>query len=655
MIRGRARVPGSGRVAGSIFIVAHTRPVVASGVGTERGPSDARRLSGRGILAAAGVFLVLDLWQLALLNPGMLPLSPLLALASLYAVATLLAVVTAAVLHRHVGGRGVAQVATAVALLVISFFVAQQLALLSLPVSLRWRWAVPPFWIAIVVVAWTSARLARGRHPWRLAAVGATLAVLGMMGALRGFSWSTRPAMARGSTADSAAEARRPNVVLVTIDTMRADHLSAYGYSRATSPVLEALAREGVLFERAFAQSSWTKPSTASLLTARYPSMHQLYLEKASLADREVLLPEVLRDHGYRTAVLSGNPWIRPEFGFDQGVDHFFSVRAEGFAHGTLFMTALKSANRLIDAGTMVYNRVKRLVVGHIAPTERDTRLNAEAARWLARQGTQPFFLYLHYMSPHQPYTPPAPFDRTFVPDPKVAPVTVNPRKTYRLFEIGDPLPEERRQDLIARYDGAILFADHVLGELVATLRALDLLDETLVVVTSDHGEEFYEHHNWGHGQSLYNELIHVPLVMRWPARLPGGRRVGRIVRSVDVMPTILELVGIPRTLSMAGRSLLGVVQDENSAGWDEAYAELLFRDASVHALVRGHEKLLETMRDGRLRRELYDLAADFDEQNDLATRRADAPAVEERVAAIHALSGQSSASPSEDAAARRE
>jgi arylsulfatase A-like enzyme len=590
--------------------------------------------SGRGaILGAAGALLVLDLTQLALLNPRTLSPGALLALVGLYVTATLLVLLAASALRAWPRARRT--VADGI-LLAATFFVAQQLALLSFPLWTHWHWLVPAFWLLVAGAAMAGGRLAAPPTRWSAVAVGIVVAVLAGVGAVRGFSWGpARPALARAGAAHAPGhEPVRPNIVLVTIDTLRADHLSAYGYPRRTSPALDALAREGVLFERAFSQSSWTKPSTASLLTGRYPSMHRLYLEKASLPDDEVLLPEILREHGYTTAALSGNPWIRPEFGFDQGVEHFYSVRAEGLAHGTLFMNALKSANKLFDTSAMIYNRVKRLVVGHLAPTERDRRLNAEAARWLARQGSRPFFLYLHYMSPHQPYTPPPPFDHAFVPDPRATPVTVYPRKTYLFFETGDPLPEAKRQDLIGRYDGAILFADSILGELVETLRHLDLLDDTLLVVTSDHGEEFYEHRNWGHGQSLYNELIHVPLVMRWPAHLPRERRVGRVVRAVDVMPTILQLLGIAAPAPVAGRSLLDVIADESAPGWDEAYAELLFRDASVRALVRGDEKILETVRGGRLRRELYDLAADFDEQTDLSARTASTD-FEERLATV--------------------
>jgi arylsulfatase A-like enzyme len=589
--------------------------------------------SGRGaILGAAGALLVLDLSQLALLNPRTLSVGALLALVGLYVATTILGLVALAPIERWPRAF---QMARAGVLLAATFFVAQQLALLSFPLWTHWRWLVPPFWLLVAGVGMAGARLAVSPTRWGALVAGVLVAVLASVGAVRGFSWGTaRPALARAGAAHPEGEPIRPNIVLVTIDTLRADHLSAYGYARRTSPALDALAREGVLFERAFAQSSWTKPSTASLLTGRYPSMHRLYLEKASLAEREVLLPEILREHGYTTAALSGNPWIRPEFGFDQGVEHFYSVRAEGLAHGTLFMNALKSANKLVDVGAMLYNRVKRLVVGHLAPTERDRRLNAEAGRWLARQGAKPFFLYLHYMSPHQPYTAPPPFDHAFVPDPRATPVTVYPRKTYLFFETGDPLPEPKRQDLIGRYDGAILFADSILGELVETLRHLELLDDTLVIVTSDHGEEFYEHRNWGHGQSLYNELIHVPLVMHWPARLPRERRVARVVRSVDVMPTILDLLDIPPSAPLAGRSLLDVIGDESAPGWDEAYAELLFREASVRALIRGDEKVLETVRGGRLRRELYDLAGDFDEQRDLSPQTASAE-VEERLTTV--------------------
>jgi arylsulfatase A-like enzyme len=431
----------------------------------------------------------------------------------------------------------------------------------------------------------------------------------------------------------AGAGAGRPNVILVTVDTLRADHLSCYGYARRTSPAIDALASEGVLFAHALAQSSWTKPSTVSLLTSQYPTTHQTNLERSKVPPALTLLPEVLRAHGYTTAVFSGNPWVTPEYGFDQGVDHFHSVYDERFARETLFMPALKRVNNLVRAPA--YNLVKRLVQSELSTTARDVDLVAQALRWLGESPPGPFFLYLHLMSPHHPYDPPPPFDRAFVTVPQDPPVTNYPRKSYFFGEQGEALADEKREDMVGRYDGDILFVDTVLGGFFAELRARGLLDRTVIVLTSDHGEEFFDHANWGHGHSVYDELLRVPLIVRHPALFPPGRVEGPVM-SVDVMPTILELAGAAGTGPMAGRSLVAAMRGGEPAP-GEAYAELLYRYGTGRALVRDHTKLVEITVEDRRRHELYDLGRDPREQRNLAAGTGAEPEFAGRLAEVTA------------------
>jgi arylsulfatase A-like enzyme len=224
----------------------------------------------------------------------------------------------------------------------------------------------------------------------------------------------------------------------------------------------------------------------------------------------------------------------------------------------------------------------------------------------------------MHMMSPHHPYDPPAPFDRAFGREPHDPPITVYPRKSYYFYESGDPLPDAERADLIGRYDGDILFADGVLGKLFAELRRRDLLDRTVVVITADHGEEFYDHANWGHGHSLYDELLHVPLVMHYPPGLPAGRRIEDVVMAVDVMPTLLELAGVQPPPTIAGRSLVALAAGRAWEAPHEAYSELLYRYGNGWSLVRDDKKLVETSVGQNERRSLFDLAKDPQETHDL-------------------------------------
>jgi arylsulfatase A-like enzyme len=444
-------------------------------------------------------------------------------------------------------------------------------------------------------------RLLRRVPDWA-AVVGLVLVAVAAVGATH------RSEPARPATAPAAGD--RPNVVLVLIDTLRADHLGAYGYTRPTSPNLDAFAADAVLFTRAFSQSSWTKPAMASLLTSHYPSTHQTNLEQQALPASEVLLTQLLRAQGYATAVFSGNPWITPDYGFDRGVDHFYSVYDERFARVTLFMTSLK---RLAPR---VYNRAKKLVQGDLSTTARDEAISAAAFQWLDAHHGAPFYVHLHMMSPHHPYDPPPPYDR-FVPDPSIPPMKGYPEKSYYFFDHGAPVSPAQLADMIARYDGDILFADTIFGRVLEKLRGLGQLDRTIVVVASDHGEEFYDHQNWGHGQSIYNELINVPLIVRYPPAMPAGTRVEQTVMLVDVVPTLLELVGAPPKPSAAGASLVPLVRGAMETRVPQAFSELVYRWGAARGVVDGAWKLIDASVGDEKRRQLFDLQTDFHERDD--------------------------------------
>jgi arylsulfatase A-like enzyme len=469
-----------------------------------------------------------------------------------------------------------------------------------------------------------------GRQPRALMGIGIVLYVVGAVGATRGFRPREPP---RPVDVAALASARGPNILVVLVDTLRADHLGAYGYERPTSPAIDAFAREGVQFMQAYSQSTWTKPATASLFTGRYPRQHQAYLEKAKLPESEWLLPEALRAAGYRTGVFSGNPWVTREWGFDQGVDQFVSIYDERFARVTLFMRSLKRLAKLVDDKARVYNRVKMLVQGELSTTARDPVVTQALLRWVEERRGERFFAHLHLMSPHHPYDPPPPFDR-FVPDRARQPVTYYPKKSYFFFEEGEALDAGARADMVARYDGDILFVDGVFGPLIERLRALGLLDDTVVVLVSDHGEEFYDHRNWGHGQSVYNELTHVPLVIRYPPRFPAGRRIDTPVMTVDVMPTLLALAGVSPSAALAGRSLLPVVAGTGEPG-GEAYSELLYRYGEARGLVAGSQKIIHMRKDRDRRAERFDLASDPAEQRRLEATGPVATPLLERLDAI--------------------
>lgn len=552
-------------------------------------------------LRAWSVLLAVDLWQVAVRAPGSLAVRGLVGLAALYLVGTAAGVLVV---------RGLLRRSRATTLVVVVggglAAAAAETALRTVPLGSSWRAGAVASGIALgVAIAAAVARVPWGR--WWPRAVAVMALAGGVAGAL---GTALRPAPPPSPPAPPAA-ARVPNVLLVVVDTLRADHLGCYGYARPTSPTLDALAAAGVRFEHAAAMSSWTKPSTASLLTGRAPTAHQTLSERARLPEAEITLAERLGALGLRTALLSANPWVTPEYGFDQGVDDFYSVYDERFVRVTLFMQVLKRVSPLVDPRMRLYNRVKYLVLGEISTTARDTLLVDEALRWLAMHGREPFFLYLHMMSPHHPYDPPAPFDR-FVPSRAHAPVKNYPRKSYRFFEHGDPLPPDALADLVARYDGDVLYADTEIARLLAGLERAGVAASTAVVVTADHGEEFYDHANWGHGQSVYDELVHVPLIVRLPAGARAGERVTTPVSHADLVPTLVDLVGGPHDASLEGQTLL------HDAPPRPVWSEVIYQYGEARALVDGTRKLVVTHEGDRTTTALFDLKADPAERSPL-------------------------------------
>jgi hypothetical protein len=302
-----------------------------------------------------GLFLAaLDLWHVALGGVTQLEGWHVPLLVAGYVVVALVAALAVAVATR---GRARSSLVGAVLLGGALFLVVQELALRALPARSGARpWATFGAAAAAVVVLAAGARaLGRLRPVPTLAVLGALVAA-GGWGAVRGFHGSTDATRRRAAPVPAG-----PNVVLVVIDTLRADHLSCYGYALPTTPNLDAFARESVLFTRAYSQSSWTKPATASLLTSHYPTMHGANLETSKLSDDETLVFEPLHDGGYATAAFTGNPWVTPEYGFRQGVDDFYSVYDERFARATLFMQILKRVDHAIEGEARAYNAVKLL------------------------------------------------------------------------------------------------------------------------------------------------------------------------------------------------------------------------------------------------------------------------------------------------------
>jgi len=326
----------------------------------------------------------------------------------------------------------------------------------------------------------------------------------------------------------SCTEQRRPNVLVIVVDALRADRLGCYGYARSTSPNIDAFAAESVVFDRAYAQSPWTKPSIPTLFTSLYPVQHGVYegeanagngiLESDVLADAHSTLAETFQASGYETLAFVHNAHLEPASGFAQGFDTYEHGRAD-------------------------------------APT-----INAKFIEYLDGDRHRPFFAYLHYLDAHWPFQPEMPFQNQFgAPG---GPSIFDRESWNGLRErIGDgsiELSAEDRIRLQNLHDGGVAEIDHYIGMLLAALRGRGILDQTIVLFTSDHGEELMDHGSVGHGGTLYKEVIDIPLIIRIPHGAQAGRR-SEIARLIDVFPTLAALARVEPPAALEGRNLFEV------------------------------------------------------------------------------------------------
>jgi choline-sulfatase len=364
----------------------------------------------------------------------------------------------------------------------------------------------------------------------------------------------------------SHQRAHSMNVVIVTLDTTRADRLSPYGFMDASMPTLERLAREGVVFDQATSVAPLTLPAHVSLFTGLFPPSHGVR-DNADppLTAAHTTLADVLSEHGFRTGAFVGASVLEADRGLAQGFGIYRS-----------------------DASIQTHTPETR--------QRRAGEVIGDATRWLDEIGDARFFLWTHLYDPHRPYDPPEPFRSRFV----------------------DP------------YIGEIAFADSQIGRLLDALDRRDLLERTIVIVAGDHGESLGEHGERDHGIFVYESVLRVPLMIRAPGVLP--RRVGAIVRLTDVMPTLLDLLGLPAP-KMDGVSLVDLVDGRKGTLDLEAYSESFYPQrfgwSPLRALRDGRYKLIDAPRP-----ELYDLERDlFEEHNVYEERRTVAETLHQRLA----------------------
>lgn len=335
------------------------------------------------------------------------------------------------------------------------------------------------------------------------------------------------------------------NLILLTIDCLRADHLSCLGYSKQTTPNLDKLARDNVLFTQAISAGSNTPTSFKAMFTSTYPLVHdgRLYMTESITT-----LAQALKEHGYRTGAFHTNPWISSFYGYQNGFDTFddgirkWQIESRMSKPKALVERIIGKTGRLYDFLSKIYTTL--FMSSYISKAE---VLNKKALSWL-RGNPNKFFLWIHYMDVHEPYLP--------------ASRLASPLKTYRIIELltkvrqsPDILSPREVTRLIDAYDTNVSYVDREINSLLRTLRRSNILDDTFVIVTADHGQQLLERGRHGHGRDLYDELIHVPLIFVGPGL--KDQVISQQVSLLDLAPTILDMLNIENPRAFLGSSFL--------------------------------------------------------------------------------------------------
>lgn len=388
-----------------------------------------------------------------------------------------------------------------------------------------------------------------------------------------------------------------PNVLLIIADALRPDHLGCYGYNRATSPQIDKFAADSLIFENAWSNSPWTKPTMGTLFTSLYPTEHQAFYWTDDLSDKNLSLPEVFRNKNYATYAIQTNPCITETHNFKQGFKYYEE---------------------------MVLEKAE-IVTAHFNS-------------WVKKHKKKPFFAYLHYMDTHSPYNAPREFSEIFGIK-NNTPLNPGEFKTLDiriLNEIG--LSQGDKNQLVSLYDGAIKYFDYNFKKIIDNLEKLGILDNTIIILTSDHGEEFWEHGGFAHGHTLYNELLHIPLIIRYSSHLPA-KHIKPHVQLLDLFPTILSMARINNDFELRGNDLIPPILNNRDFN-EEIFFEGLLDGAEKKGILKENWKLIENTGErnddtfeilGELMKylypeykkslELYNLDQDIQEKNNLINK----------------------------------
>lgn len=397
----------------------------------------------------------------------------------------------------------------------------------------------------------------------------------------------------------AGSENRRSNVLIYVIDALRADHVGVFGYERDTTPNIDRFAEEATVFETALSNATWTKASVATMLTGLYPPSHLAISKDDALGQSATTLAEILRSEGHDTAAFVANVNLTEPFGFGQGFNELrYVAPSNPMAAG-------------VQSGT----------------------LNKYVFSWLEERSRKPFFLYIHSMEPHEPYEPPETFRQRFrTSGTEEIDGTAESLKSLHTRYREEGLPRVVINDLLSLYDAEIAFSDASFYALLARMKAVGVYDNTIIILTADHGQEFWDHEGVGHGHNVFEEQIHVPLIVKLPGKEYEPRRVARPVGLVDLMPTVLDILGIEAPTPLEGTSFKRCLFSdcETEDEFDPIVYSGNFMDSSQHLSARTRKWKLIVNTSCRSPWadivvplvELYDLNQDPQETTNLAGER---------------------------------
>ncbi len=440
--------------------------------------------------------------------------------------------------------------------------------------------------------------------------MGGALTFMALVGVAAAIGSARTPLPEPPAAFTPAQASNGPNIFLVAIDTLRADYVPVFNpNAEAETPNFQAFADDAIVYDKAFSQASWTKASFGTIFSGMFPECHTAVTKVAALPEDVETIAEALRDGGYYTQGYSNNPNITGVFGYGQGYVNYVDLKPEHVFGGTESVSKLGMYEVLRRVREKVSDKIN-LPINIEEYYQPGEQVTATMLDWIdgdAVPEDTPFFLFTHYMDPHDPYGAPGAEEGG-----------------YGRKRMGDnPDPEIYVEKFQAAYNAEIEYLDVQLGAFFQGLKDRGLYDDALIIITADHGEEFCEHGGWWHGQTLYDEQTHIPMMIKLPGNARGGERNVFLARNLDLAPTMLHFAGLEKGEMMQGQSLFDAENRDTNSTIAYAYAENNFEGIVLQAVRSTDGKKVIKANEGNKRDlkpvELYDTANDTLEQNDLS------------------------------------